>query len=77
MKKYFMYLLIVVVLILTGCTALFEPTVFNVPQSQWNQLTPEQKQEVIKGYNEREKIETQMAPVKQAIGAADQYLKNK
>jgi hypothetical protein len=37
---------------LTGC----QPTVFGVPQSTWNTLTPQQKQQVIDGYNQRKAI---------------------
>jgi len=60
----------------TGCT--IEPPeqmVFGVPQSQWNQLTPEQKQSVIDGYNQRQRIQAENAPLESAIGAAQQVLK--
>ena len=59
-----------------GCT--IEPpeqTVFGVPQSQWNQLTPAQQQSVIDGYNKRQQIQAENAPFESAIGAAQQVLK--
>jgi hypothetical protein len=61
-------LLISVTEILVGCTPP-EPTMFGVRQSQWQQLTPEQQTEVIKGYNERAQIDAQNAPIINAINA--------
>ena len=58
-----------------GCTIQPpEPIVFGIPQSQWEQLTPEQKQSVIDGYNQRRKIAAENAPLESAIGAAQQVL---
>lgn len=77
--KNVLYLSVIAVglIMLAGCASMFEPTMFDVPQSQWNALTPEQKQEVIKGYNERKNTEAQMAPIKSAVKAADHYLQQK
>lgn len=58
-----------------GCT--IEPPeqmVFGVPQSQWNQLTPAQQQSVIDGYNQRQRIQAENAPLESAIGAAQQVI---
>jgi hypothetical protein len=60
-------------LVLAGCTPP-EPTVFGIPQSQWNTLSPGEKQQVIKGYNQREKINAQNAPINNAIGAASSLI---
>lgn len=56
-------------LLLNACTPP-EPTVFGVPQSQWNQLTPAQKQQVIDGYNQRQRIKEENAPLQSAIDSA-------
>jgi hypothetical protein len=53
-----------------------EPTVFGVPQSQWNSLSPVQKQQVIDGYNQRQIIKTQNEPVDNAINVAGSILNN-
>ena len=61
--------------VLAGCTIQPpEPTVFGMPQSEWNQLTPKQKQSVIDGYNQRKQIEAENAPIESAIGATQQAL---
>lgn len=57
-------------MLLAGC----EPTMFGMPQAQWNQLTPEQKSQVIQGYNQREQIKEQNAPLYAAIDAANNVL---
>lgn len=57
-----------------------EPTVFDMPQSQWNTLTSEQQNEVIRGYNERKQKAEANAPFIAAMGAfnsvANQALAN-
>jgi len=63
MKKFLLCGLLVM---LSGC----EPTVFGVPQSQWNTLTPGQKNQVIAGYNQRKLIDAQNAPIQNAIDTA-------
>lgn len=54
--------------LLTSCV--IEPQMFGVPQSQWNQLSEEQQQEVIRGYNEKQRIDATNEPINRAIGAA-------
>ncbi|MDF2868062.1 MAG: hypothetical protein K0S11_1532 [Gammaproteobacteria bacterium] len=51
--------------ILTAC----ENEMFGMPESQFTQLNPEQKQQVIQAYNERKLQETKNAPLYAAIGA--------
>ena len=60
---------------LAGCTPP-EPTVFGVPQSQWNMLSKSEKQQVIQGYNQRQKINAQNAPVNNALSAASSIIQN-
>lgn len=59
--------------LLSACTPP-EPMVFGVPQSQWNTLSSNQKQQVIQGYNQREEINAENAPINNAIGAASQVI---
>ncbi len=47
-----------------GCTSYNS---FGVADKDWEQLTPEQKDMVIKGYNQRKKKETETAPFRDAI----------
>ena len=68
---------------LTGCVAAGpppEPTVFGVPQGQWNTLTHEQQNEVIRGYNQRQQQAEANAPLIAAVGTinsiANQTLQN-
>jgi hypothetical protein len=58
--------------LLTAC----EPTVFGVPQSEWNNLTPTQQTQVIQGYNERKQIEETNKPLTDAISVASSALQN-
>lgn len=53
-----------------------EPTVFGIPQSQFNQLTKAQQDQVIKGYNERKATEAANAPLISAIDKAGEVLKH-
>jgi hypothetical protein len=67
-----LFIFLITVSLLTGC----QPTMFGVPQDQWNKLTPEQQSKVIDAYNERQQTEAQNAPLMAAIGAASTILKN-
>lgn len=58
---------------LVGCGPQ-EPMVFGVPQSQWNTLSAAEKKQVIQGYNQRQKIDAQNAPINNAIGAASDII---
>ena len=60
-------------LLLAACTA-FEPKIFDVPQSQWVQMTPEQQQEVIRGYNERKKMEQANEMIQSTIKTAGEVI---
>jgi hypothetical protein len=67
MKKHCL-LLVIAALFLTaimGCT--FEPHVFGIPQSQWNELNPDQRQEVIRGYHRTKSAEIQAASLNAAV----------
>lgn len=66
MKKLCFYIFYLLMGLLTAC----EPMVFGIPQSQWNQLTLDQKNQVIAGYNERQAINAQNAPLQNAINTA-------
>jgi len=46
------FLLLMCCLLLAGCT----PYIYGVPQPQWDQMTSGQRDEAIRGYNERERI---------------------
>lgn len=70
MKKQFVLggiLLVVTSVALIAC----EPMIFGIPQSQWYQLSPEERQQVIAGYNEKERIREKNAPYEHAISAAE------
>lgn len=59
----------------TSCGPPPPPRVFGVRQSVWNTLSKSEKKEVIKGYNQRQKINAQNAPLNNVInttGAAVQ-----
>lgn len=66
MRFFLFILLIASSLFLSGC----ESRVFGIPQSQWNTLTPAQKQQVIDGYNERRRIDAINRPATEAIYTA-------
>ena len=46
------FFLLMCCLLLAGCT----PYIYGVPQPQWDQMTSGQRDEAIRGYNERERI---------------------
>ena len=54
-----------------------EPTVFGVRESVWKTLSPQEKKQVIKGYNETQKINAKNAPLESAIGATSAAVQNK
>lgn len=53
-----------------------EQMMFGVPKSQWNALSPSQKQQVIQGYNQTQRINAQNAPINNTIGAASRIIQN-
>ena len=65
----YLFLIFFTTLFCTACTPP-EPTVFGIPQSQWNTLTAEQRADVIRGYNEQQAIKERNVPIQAAIGAA-------
>lgn len=65
MKQYIAASILASLLLCTGC----EPTVFGMPQSQFNQLNDEQKQIVIDNYNQQQERKAELAPLVSAIGA--------
>lgn len=69
---FFTLNIFLVTVCLTGC----QPTVFGVPQDQWNQLTPQQKSQIIDAYNQRKQTNAENAPIMAAIGAASSTLNN-
>ena len=60
MKKLIYPILIFLPFLLTACAP---PTVFGIPQDQWNQLNQQQRSQVIEGYNQRAQTEAQVAPI--------------
>lgn len=60
MKKLTYPVLLILPFLLTACGP---PTVFGIPQEQWNQLNQQQRSQVIDGYNQRTKAEAQVAPI--------------
>lgn len=71
-KLLFLSLLIGNCLLIGGC----ERTMFGVPESQWNQLNKSQQDEVIRGYNEQQRIQQQNAVFMSAIDTAGTILKD-
>lgn len=59
MKFLTFSLLFIVPFLLTACGP---PSVFGIPQEQWNQLNQQQRSQVIEGYNQRTKAEAQVSP---------------
>ena len=60
---------------LIGCAA-SEPTVFGVPQSQWTQLSKQQQDEVIHGYNQRAATREINRPLTDTLGVAKVLLRH-
>ncbi len=68
MKKIISVLFIIIMCLgSTACTK----RVFGVPEDRWYTLTPEQQSEVIRSYNEREKINAQRRLAAQRQAAED------
>jgi len=63
LKNNWVVLLVSVMFVITGCT----PTIFGMPEDQFNQLSPEQQQQVIDSYNKRLEIEQQNKPKEHLI----------
>ncbi len=59
--------------VLVGCGP-SQPSVFGVPQSQWNSLSNSEKKQVIQGYNQKQRIEAQTAPLNNAINEASDII---
>lgn len=71
-KLLFLSLLIGPFLFICGC----EKMLFGMPESQWNQLNEQQQGEVIRGYNEQQRIQQQNAVFVSAIDTAGIILKD-
>jgi hypothetical protein len=61
---------------LISCGPPPEPTVFGVPEHVWTTLSPQERQQVINGYNTQQKINAQNAPVEGVIGATAAAINN-
>jgi hypothetical protein len=61
---------------LISCGPPPEPTVFGVPEHVWTTLSPQERQQVINGYNTQQKINAQNAPVEGVIGATEAAINN-
>jgi|GEM_PF-2531639 len=68
-RLFFLYILTICAL--SAC----ERSMFGVPESQWNQLTKQQQDEVIRGYNEQQRIKQQNAVFMSAIDTAGYIIK--
>lgn len=61
LMKYLDFLfLIIFPFLLVACGP---PSVFGIPQEQWDQLNQQQRDQVIAGYNQRQQTEAQVAPI--------------
>lgn len=67
MFRHRIILLSMTTLLLMGC---FERHIFDMPESQFYSLTDEQKQEVIRAYNERQLQRTLNEPINNLVGVA-------
>lgn len=76
MKKFILAISSISLILLLAACQPPEPTMFGVPVSTWNTLTPSQKQQVIDGYNERRLVQEQNAPIENAINTAGTILNN-
>lgn len=70
----FITVILITLATIAGCE--IEPTMFGLPQSQWKQLTKEQQDEIIRGYNEQQRIKHQNAVFMSAINTAGKIVKN-
>ncbi|MEN9449524.1 MAG: hypothetical protein RJA83_138 [Pseudomonadota bacterium] len=60
MKKLKCLILLIFPFLLVACGP---PSIFGIPQDQWDQLNQQQRSKVIEGYNQRTKTEAQVAPI--------------
>ncbi|WP_342220084.1 hypothetical protein [Rickettsiella endosymbiont of Miltochrista miniata] len=60
MKKLKYLILLIFPFLLVACGP---PSIFGIPQDQWDQLNQQQRSQVIEGYNQRTKTEAQVAPI--------------
>lgn len=60
MKKLTRSILFLFPFLLVGCGP---PSIFGIPQDQWDQLNQQQRSRVIEGYNQRTETEAQVAPI--------------
>lgn len=60
MKYLLLPILLLISFLLTACGP---PTIFGIPQEQWNQLNQQQRSQAIESYNQRCKTEAQVAPI--------------
>lgn len=60
MKFFSLPILFLIPFLLVACGP---PTIFGIPQDQWDQLNQQQRSQVIDGYNQRTKAEAQVAPI--------------
>ena len=61
---------------LVSCGPPPEATVFGVPEHTWVTLTPQERQQIISGYNDQAKINAQNAPMEGVISATSRAIKN-
>lgn len=66
MKKLNYLLVLILPFLLVACGP---PLIFGIPQEQWDQLNQQQRNQVIQGYNQKQKVEAQTAPFVAAIDA--------
>ena len=56
-----------IVLLITGCSTFSEPRVFGVRQSVWNNLSPDQQDDVMDSYLYQKEMEQRQAPINNLI----------
>ncbi len=66
MKKLKYLILLIFPFLLVACGP---PSIFGIPQDQWDQLNQQQRSQVIEGYNQRTKTEAQVAPIYAVVDA--------
>lgn len=76
MKKLLLAAFISSAVLLSAC-APPEPTVFGVKESVWKTLTAPERQQVINGYNQTQKINAKNAPLESAISATSDAVQAK
>ena len=58
-------------LLISGCT----PYIYGVPKPQWDQMTTNQRDEAIRGYNERERVREQIRQAEAVRQAREEELR--